>query len=112
MDSFMLYLVVALGTFMSYLFTPTFGDSEARVVFERLFFGRKKHSRKLELFLLLVNVFGGAGVAYILLEPNTPKLAMTAGLGWTSVASIARSTATLNGTSPPAKLPGNQKKEP
>ncbi|HEX6184743.1 MAG TPA: hypothetical protein VFZ44_12735 [Pyrinomonadaceae bacterium] len=116
MNPFMLYLVVALGTFMSYIHTPTFEDAEARVVLNRLFFGRGK-TRKLEWLVFILNVFAGAGVAYILLEPSTPKLAMVAGLGWTSVASIARTTVGLSATGqqprPPSadKPPGTEKTE-
>jgi uncharacterized membrane protein YbjE (DUF340 family) len=92
MNPYILYLVVAFGTFMSYIYSPTFDDAEARLVFHRLFFGRKRQ-RALEFFLLLLNVFAGAGLAYLILEPTTTKLAVTAGLGWTSIASIVRTTA-------------------
>lgn len=90
MKGYSLYLLVAFGTFMSHLYSPTFGsDAKVRLVFETLFFGDRKE-RILEACLLSFNVFAGAGLAFVLLEPNTARMAVTAGLGWTSAASIAR----------------------
>ena len=89
MQNIALYLVVALGTFMSYIFTPTLDQTEARVVFRRLFYGQKKQ-RRMEWLLLWVAVFGGGALAFFVVEPNTPRLAVTAGLGWTSVFSAMR----------------------
>jgi uncharacterized membrane protein YbjE (DUF340 family) len=92
MSPLVLYLLVAYGTFMTYLLSPTFGDDKkARTVFSALFYGTRKETL-LESSLLLLIVFGGGGLAFILMDPLTAKTAVTAGLGWTSVASAGRTT--------------------
>ena len=83
------YFCAAFGSFMSYIFAPTFDDGRARVIFERLFWVEGKE-RVVEWLLFLINVFGGAFIAVVFTEPSTPKMAVAAGLGWTSLASIAR----------------------
>lgn len=96
----MLYLTVAFGAFMSYIFSPTFDDARARVVLNRLVFGTKDQ-RNVELILLFLVVFGGAGLAYLIMEPSTPKLAVTVGLGCTSVATTARTALSKDAPLPP-----------
>ena len=110
MENFGLYLVVALGTFMSYLFSPTLDQGEAKVVFKRLFYGQEKQRRLEWLFLWLV-VFGGAAVAFFLVGPQDERMAVTSGLGWTSIASAARAAPHLKSdqpTKPPEKNTGAQ----
>lgn len=89
MENFGLYLVVALGTFMSYLFSPTLDEAEARVVFKRLFYGKEKQKR-LEWLILWLIVFGGAAVMFFAVGPENTKVAVTSGLGCSSIASALR----------------------
>jgi predicted methyltransferase len=48
--------------------------------------------------LMFINVFGGAAIAYFFIEPTTYKLAVVTGLGWTSIAAVARGTIKLGHT--------------
>ena len=89
MENFGLYLVVALGTFMSYLFSPTLDEAEARVVFKRLFYGKEKQKR-LEWLILWLIVFGGAAVMFFAVGAESTKVAVTSALGFSSIASALR----------------------
>lgn len=92
MYTFLLYLLVAYGTFMTYVLSPTFGDDKkARTVLSTFFYGSREE-QVVESWLLLLVVFGGAGLAFILVSPINPRMAVTAGLGWTSCVSAGRTT--------------------
>jgi len=74
---------------MSYIFTPALKHERARLILERLFTDDKKE-RLTEGALLLLLVFGGGYMSFLLADPAGLKAALTAGLACTSVASIAR----------------------
>lgn len=117
MQELLLYVHVAFGAFMSYVFTPTLTkDQHFRVILESLVAGDKKE-RATEAALLLVSVFAGGYLAFVFMEPCTLKQAVTFGLGWTSVASIGRTSfgyavASRSRQSASKPSPGDQGKKP
>lgn len=115
MAHFVIFLHVAFGAFMSYIFTPTLTkDKHARIILERLFSDEATAKEKaIESLLLMLVVFAGGYLAFVILEPSSAKNAVTAGLGWTSSASVARTSiawASQSSKEPAVKSLGKKKK--
>lgn len=93
MKAFLMYLHVVFGTFMSYIFTTTLTkDARARLIFERLIFAESREEKIIERIVLFLIVFGVAYMVFQIVEPFSYRQAVAAGLGATSIASVARST--------------------
>lgn len=95
MASFLIYIHVAFGAFMSYIFTPALTrEDRARLILEHLLSDDRKERLKEGILLVLI-VVAGSYLAFRVFEPSNYRLAISAGLGWTSAASVARTTVGL-----------------